>query len=877
VTPLLYRSSLRYLIRHPWQIGLAVLGVALGVAVVVAVDLANASALLAFDLSTEAVTGRATHQVVAGPGGLPDDAYRRLVLAAEASDSGGSAGSGAAAAPVVEDWGTAGAGPDGKGGRTLHLLGIDPFAEAPFRPYLAALGGGADAAGRRGSGARIDLSGFLTRPGAALLAGQTARELGVKIGQRLRLRVEGRAVEVLILGTIEPRDESTRRAVADILVVDIATAQELSGRIGLLSRIDLIVPPGPAGERLLARARAVLPPGAELLRTAQRRESTESMTRAFRLNLTALSLLALLCGAFLIYNTITFSVVQRRTLIGTLRALGVTRGQIFGLVLAEAAVVALAGSGAGLLVGVALGRGLVQLVTQTINDLYFVLTVRDLAIPPWTLVKGMAVGVGATLLAALGPAIEATTAPPRAVLTRSTLEARLKKALPRAAAAGAGLLAVGGVLLALPGGVVLAFLALFAVILGFALLAPAATVLLMRLARRPMGALFGFLGRLAAGGVIASLSRTAVAIAALVVAVSVTVGVGVMIQSFRSTVVRWLDSSLQADLYVTAPGRSGGFAGTTLDPALADRAAALPGVARVDRIRRAELYSGIGSQPGPVRLVAIDRDPRRRGILLREGDPAQVWSAFQRGEVIVSEPFARRYSVGVGSVLSLRTATGPRPFRIAGIYYDYASDQGLVMMSHAAYVAAFHDPGLTGFSVTIAPTADADAVERELRADLSRTTEGLTIVSNRALKKASLAIFDRTFLITSVLRLLAGLVAGIGVLSALLALELERGREFAVLRANGLTPGQVWKLVTAETGLLGLTAGLLSLPVGMALAAVMIFVVNRRSFGWTVRMETAPGVLVEAVLLALGAALLAGIYPAYRTARTSPARALREE
>jgi len=215
VTPLLYRSSLRYLLRHPWQIGLAVLGVALGVAVVVAVDLANASALLAFDLSTEAVTGRATHQVVSGPGGLPDETYRQLVLAAEAAGSG-------AAAPVVEDWVTAGGGPYGKGGRTLHLLGIDPFAEAPFRPYLATLGGGAGAAtGPRGPEARIDLAGFLTRPGAALLAGQTARELAVGVagggGQRLRLHAEGRAVEVLVLGTIEPRDESTRRAVADIL------------------------------------------------------------------------------------------------------------------------------------------------------------------------------------------------------------------------------------------------------------------------------------------------------------------------------------------------------------------------------------------------------------------------------------------------------------------------------------------------------------------------------------------------------------------------------------------------------------------------------------------------------------------------------------
>jgi putative ABC transport system permease protein len=233
--------------------------------------------------------------------------------------------------------------------------------------------------------------------------------------------------------------------------------------------------------------------------------------------------------------------------------------------------------------------------------------------------------------------------------------------------------------------------------------------------------------------------------------------------------------------------------------------------------------------------------------------------------------------VDVGATLVLRTLAGPRPFRVAGVYYDYASDQGLVMMSRRTYLAAFGDPGLSGFSLTLSPGADADAVERALRASLSQAAEGLSVQSNRALKRISLAIFDRTFLITGVLRLLAGLVAGIGVLSALLALELERGREFAVLRATGLTPGQVWQLVTAETGLLGLAAGLLSLPVGLALAWIMIFVVNRRSFGWTVQMETAPRVLLEAVVLALGAALLAGLYPAFRTARTSPARALREE
>ncbi|HEY8020263.1 MAG TPA: ABC transporter permease [Thermoanaerobaculia bacterium] len=872
--PILWRASLRHLARHPAQIGLAVLGVALGVAVVVAVDLANASATRAFTLSTEAVTGRTTHQVLGGPEGLPDDVYRRLVMNAGIER----------AAPVVEaDVTVATTPPAGDRtstqtgaprGRLLHLLGIDPFAERPFRPYLS-----------RAGGAGLDLAPFLTRPGAAVLAAATARELGVAPGGSLPIRVGGRIVRLAIVGTLSPADERSRRALADLLVVDVATAQEVTGQLGRLSRIDLIVPEGAAGERLLSRAGAALPPGASIVEAAARSRSTATMTRSFRLNLTALSLLALLCGAFLIYNTITFSVVQRRALLGLLRALGVTRAQVFALVLAEAAAVALVGSAAGLAAGVALGSGLVRLVTRTINDLYFVLAVRELAIPAATLAKGAAVGVGATLLAAIAPAWEATATPPRAVLLRSSLETRLRRALPRAAAAGAALLALGGALLAVRAGIAVAFVALFAVILGCAVLSPPATVALMRLLRRPMGALFGVLGRMAASGVVAALSRTGVAIAALVVAVSVTVGIGVMIRSFRSTVVRWLDASLQADLYVSAAAAGGGFRGTALDPALAARAAALPGVERVAAIRRVELTT----PAGPVRLVALDLggdsfDPsaRRRphhdpgrSIELAAGDPRRVWPQFAAGQLLVSEAFARRRGIAPGATLVLRTARGDRGFRVAAVFYDYASDQGIVMIDRGAYVAAWGDTALSGFSLTLKPGADADAVERELRRMLAG--EAASVQPSRALKRLSLAIFDRTFLITGVLRLLAGLVAGIGVLSALMALQLERARELAVLRANGLTPRQVWALVTAQTGLMGLAAGLLSLPVGLALAVIMIFVINRRSFGWTVGMEIPPGALAEALGLALAAALLAGLYPAWRMARTSPARALREE
>jgi putative ABC transport system permease protein len=860
---LLTRSSLRYLLRHPWQFGLAVLGVALGVAVVVSINLANASASRAFALSSEAVTGRATHQIVGGPEGLPDAVFRRLALEAGVER----------AAPVVEDYVTVPSKP-GEPWRTLHLLGVDPFSEAPFRSYLTSVPGGS---GR--DQAAVDLGPLLTRPGAGVLTASTAAEMGLRIGDSFRVRAGGVKKTLELAGTLKPADENTRRALADLLVMDIAAAQEILGRTGKLDRIDLILPEGPEGKRQLDRAFAVLPPSAQILPAAGRTRTTEEMTRAFRLNLTALSLLALVCGLFLIYNTMTFSVVQRRGLIGTLRALGVTRREVFTLVLGEALGVALLGTAAGLAAGVLLGRGLVRLVTQTINDLYFVVSVRELSIPPAVLLEGAAVGIGATLLAALVPAIEATQAPPRAVLTRSALEARLRRALPRATAAGAGLLLLGGLLLAIPGtSLGLSFSGLFAVILGCALLAPGATVLLMRLLRRPLGALLGILGRMAAGGVVASLSRTAVAIAALVIAVSVTVGVGVMIDSFRQTVVRWLEASLQADVYVSAPSRGGGFTGTEIGPEIARRAAAVPGVLRTSLIRRVE----IPSPTGPIRLVVIGtaNDSDNRGIRsfeLKDGRPDEVWPAFQRGgAVLVSEPFAYRTGVGRGGKVRLRTRRGDRDFPVAGVYYDYASDRGIVLMSRATYLRDWNDPTLSGFSLDLAPGADPDRVVALLRKTIG-SERALFIQSNRSLKKLSLEIFDRTFLITGVLRLLAGLVAFIGVLSSLMALQLERARELGVLRANGLTPGQVWQLVTSQTGLMGLAAGLLSMPVGLALAAIMIYVVNRRSFGWTIRMEVSPDVLLQALLLALAAALLAGLYPAYKMARTSPALALREE
>jgi putative ABC transport system permease protein len=865
--PLLVRASLRWLGRHPGQLALAVAGVALGVAVVVSIDLANASATRAFELSTETVAGRATHRVTGGPGGLPEEVFRQLTVELGLER----------AAPVVEGFATVDAAAPGGGtaggARVLRLLGVDLLSEGAFRPWLAGVGSGAGPAvpGE-------DFGDFLTRPRAVLLSAATARDLGVGPGDELAVRLAASRARLAVLGVIEPRDELSRQALADLAVLDVAAAQELLGMVGRLSRVDLILPDGDAGDAAAARVRAALPPGARLAPAGARERTTRQMTRAFRLNLVALSLLALLCGLFLIYNAITFSVVQRRTLLGTLRTLGVTRRQVFALVLGEAAALGVVGTAAGLALGVVLGRGMVDLVTRTLNDLYFVLSVRELTVAPASLAKGALLGLGATLAAAWVPAREATAVPPRSALLRSQLESGTRRALPRVTAGAAALLALGAALLLAPTHALLpAFAGLFAVILGFALLAPVATIGLMRLLGPAAGRLFGILGTMAARGVVASLSRTAVAIAALAVAVSVTVGVGVMVDSFRGTVERWLAGALSADVYASPAFAAGGavaYDSAPLPPELEARFAAVPGVAAVRTVRRTELAAG---DEEPTRLVAIGME---RGGLddleILEGEPDAAWRSFRAGGLIVSEPYAYHRRLGVGDAVELPTPAGVRAFPVAAVYVSYTSDRGVALISRRVFERVWGDRALSGLSVTLAPGATAAAVIPRLR-EAAGPEHALLFQSSRALREASLEVFDRTFLITGVLRLLAGLVAFIGVVSALMALQLERARELGVLRANGLTPRQVWRLVTAQTGLMGLAAGLLSLPVGLVLAAVMIFIINRRSFGWSLHMAVDPAILGEAVLLALAAALLAGVYPAWRMSRTAPAVALREE
>lgn len=834
--------------RHPWLLVLSVLGVALGVAVVVSIDLANSSARRAFELSSATVAGKATHHVVGLSGGLDEGVYRRLRVEEGIQEI----------APVIDGYVRA----PRFGARTFQVLGIDPFAEDPFRPYLS-----------RDSGA--DLTGFLTGRQGVYMASATAQQGGLEIGDTLHVKIGGRKRVLRVAGLLEAEDDHSARALEDLIVVDISTAQSLFDAQGRLSRIDVLAPPGGEGEARLERIRDALPVSAAIERSEARTETIEQMTDAFNLNLTALSFLALMVGMFLIYNTMTFSVVQRRTMIGQLRALGVTRREIGGLIFGDAMLVGIVGTACGLLLGIVLGRGLVRLITQTINDLYYVVNVRDVAVEPLTLVKGASLGIGATLLAAIAPAREATRTVVSTVLRRSHVESDLRGRLPRLAVMGAGLGILAVVLLALPTrSITVSYLALLGILIGFALLTPAIVMFFARMARRPMGAAFGIIGRMASRGVAATMSRTAVAISALMIAIASTVGVGVMVSSFRETVVTWLDYTLQADIYIQPPSLVFRTADQTLDPVLVNQIKNTPGVAGAYTVRRVR----VASNRGATELVAVDPGPQRhRTFRFKEGDPDEAWRAFaEAGAVLISEPYSFRHGLGVGDSLILRTDQGARAFPVAGVYYDYASDLGVVMMSRSTYDSFYDDRAISGISLDVTDGESVDTVVRLLQ-ERAGSEQDVLIRPNRVLREASLEVFDRTFTITAVLRLLAVLVAFVGVLSALMALQLERAQELAVLRANGMTPRQVWRYVSLQTCLMGLISGLLAIPLGLTLAYVLVYVINQRSFGWTLQFEIPASILVQAIILGVAAALLAGLYPSWKMSKANPARALRTE
>jgi putative ABC transport system permease protein len=662
-------------------------------------------------------------------------------------------------------------------------------------------------------------------------------------------------------------------------MMDIAAAQLAFNRLGRIDRIDLLLKDRGAIDAVEQTIAKRLPEGLRVQRPARRASQVEKMLEAFHFNLTALSYIALLVGLFLIYNTVSISVITRREEIGCLRALGATRRKILFLFLSEAAALAVAGCALGLLLGRALAFGAVKLTATTVNALYIATAAEP---PPLSLqhvLIAFVIGLPLALVAAAAPAIEAANvAPASAMRGNDRIETRFRLR--------ARYIVVPVLLLALawwfarqpPVGGLPAFgyASALAIVFGAAFLVPAALFALGRIAGRPLFRLFKIEGRLANANLAGAIPRLSISVAALAVSLSMMTAIAVMIGSFRETVVYWVEQTLKADLYMRPATRGNVATDAVFSPEIERIVAAHPMVAAADRFRNFDIaYEGSLVTLGAGEFVK----QLAHGNLIYKA-PADGKSAMRaavgQNAVIVSESFAIKHDKQTGDWLALDTPKGKAEFRVAAVYYDYSSDRGIIVMDRAVFSRYFGEPQPTSLSVYLRDGANPDAVRDELLKQLGEQYRVL-IFTNASIRAEVLRIFDSTFAITYALEVIAILVAILGVATTLLALILERRREIVMLRLIGAGRRQVRKMVLIEAGLMGAVSQTIGLAVGLLLSLVLIYVINVQSFGWTIQFHLPVGFLLQSSLLILIATALAGLYPARRAAQLHAASQIGEE
>ncbi len=847
---------LRYIAQHRLLALLNVLSVALGVAVYLAIQIANHSANRAFAASVDLVAGKAELQITAPVGGLRDD-----VLPAVTQHAGIKA-----ATPLVRGLVTL---PD-LPGEYLQILGIDVFTNEPFRTFELS------DFGAQGS---FDVQGWLGDPRAIALSEEFARLHKLAAGDTLRAQVNGREHTLRIAFLMRGGAGGTPDE--HFAAMDIGWAQELFGRRGMLGAIQLQLTDKAKRDEIIASLRPLVPPDAGIASPAQRNQQIENMLGGFQLNLTAMSLVSLLVGMFLIYNTVSASVVRRRREIGILRSLGVTRNEVRGLFLGEAIALGILGVLVGCIGGVLLAQVLVGTVAKTISSLYVLLSVRETALTPWMFASAAVLGVLSVVVAAWLPAAAAAKMKPAGALHAGAVVEEAQTLSPAWFWFGLLCIFAAGVAsyLALTTGPPwIGFGAAFFVLVGFSFIVPSVTSRFSAIASRVLSGAMRRVGKalleptLAAGNLSRSLVRNSVTIAALAAAVAMTIGVSVMVFSFRKTVEVWLDQTLAADLFI-APG-SNEMAGASgfMPPEAIRYLEAHPSVAAVDTFRELNL---------PVRdrtvIVAVVRGTDRRNVQFLYGDGAAIMQRFYAEPcVIVSESFTRRHRMKDGDLLELPTPQGPRQFPIAGTFYDYTRDQGIVYMSQATFLPIWNDDRVHSVAVYLHPGGSPADVASAFRTEMSAAGQFITF-SNRELRTRIFEIFDQTFAVTYVLRTIAVIVAIIGICLTLTTLITERTRELAVLRAIGGSAAQLRKLLLWESGMIGLLAALVGLASGVCLSFVLTGVINRAFFGWTIQLAFPWSSLAFTPVWIVAAGIIAGVFPAWRAGRLALAGALRTE
>lgn len=863
------RFSLRDLTKNWLRTLLTASGIALGISVVLAISLANDSVLAKFKESVDLVSGKANLELVPKGSEFLDESclerIRWLWLA------------GAKFTPLIEE----NVSLVGDGGDFVQLLGIDPLAYRNFLAHEEPVDEqSSQEAGRtlmtEEAVSNFEQGGSVIETGTVVIGSGLAQEHNLRRGQTLTILANEKTHRLKIANVLPSNGLGTAFG-GKTVVADLVTAQQILGISGKISRV-LVIAPAETSQEIKAKLTDELPPNVQTQRPSRRGQQVEKMTASFQQNLLALTFIALLVGMFLIYNSMTISVIRRRSEIGILRAIGVSRRTILAIFASEALVLGVLGSLIGVALGVVFSRYALVAVSSTFEHFYVKQPVDHIAYEPRILLLNFCLGVLATLSASLAPVLEASRIAPAEALRNGSYEIKITRNVGVLALIGLVALALGFVAACSPpifNFPLFGHVAALLWIIGCSLVMPISLQQFLGCASRVFTK-FGLIEfRLAARCLDGALGRSSVASASLMIGIAMMISLSIMITSFRQTVTTWLEQTLKADLWVQTLGRAKGNEHSRMSPATLEIIRTTDGVMAVDGfVQYLTEYEG-----EPCNLAAADLDVVAKfgKLAFKSGEPsAQVLSRVSNDTCIVSEAFALRHRLNRGDNILLETKRGPLGLRIEGVYYDYASDLGFIVMQRSQYAKSFDDTSASSCAVYIDKDKKASSVRSMLFKRLGQGSN-LSIQTTGDLRAEAMRIFDRTFAVTNALHGIAVLVAILAITNALVALAFQFRRHFAILRHLGASQGQLRKIILLEAGLLGITGNIGGVVLGFLLSLLLIYVINRQSFGWTIQFTMPTFFLFESTLLVLGTAILAGFWPAHLAANSKATLAIREE
>ena len=812
---------------------LAIIAIALGVALGVAVHLVNSSAVNEFELAARHLAGEAD-LVVRGPrAGFDESLYPRIARLPQVE----------AANPAVElDVPLAGRQD------SLKIIGFDPLRAAQVQPALLP--------------ERRNRVSELFDADAVLLSPAAAEWLNLKAGDNVDIHVGTRTLALKVAGLL-PHGAYRQR----IGVMDIASAQWRLERLGRLNRIDLRLKPGTDVEAFRRELQAMLPLGVHAATPETEGERGANLTRAYRLNLDMLALIALFTGAFLVFSSQVLALLRRRTQFALLRTIGVTRGSLAAQLVAEGAVIGVAGAALGVLLGYALARYALALVGADLGAGYFRSITADLDAEPQALALFFVLGVLYAVLGAAAPAWEAARRAPAQALRAGDEEEGLKKLRTLwwgiAAIAAGLLLALAPAINGLP---IAGYVAIALILLGAVLVMP--RLASACLDRVPLPA------RAPAAIAIAQLKGTprqaAISVAAIVVSFSLMVSMLIMVSSFRTSLEAWLERMLPADLYLRA-ARFGETAFLTADEQA--RITATPGIERAEFIRSQNLL--FAPERLPITLLAGPVDAETAGKMLPLTGPSLIPRQNEPPPVWVSEVAADLYGLRKGDRVRLPIGDTPLLYTVAGVWRDYARQNGAIAMNRGLYMQVTGDRLVNDAALWLAKGTSITDAQRALRERLPEAA--IEMATPREMREISLRIFDRTFAITYALEIAAVVIGLFGVSVSFGAQALARRREFGVLRHIGMTRRELGAMLGCEGAFVAALGTAFGLVVGWVVGLILVHVVNRQSFHWSMELSMPWLPLAGLAAMIVAAAVATAVWSGRAAMREEVSRAVRED